>query len=328
MAGTKKIRNLRRAALAVVGATTIAIVGIAAGPVRAAIAPSAASKATAVAARPLDTAVGVSQASAGEDGASSEGVGVRALGRDIAVTRADGGQTRSDSAASARVPLTQARVEVLPRRAEAHEDENASRSAARTDLVTARIPNLASVEVLSTEAEAVWTPRASSSGSQVDGATVELLDGDLVVVLMHAEGSSDGRGRLYLVRINDATFVDSARSDRMTLAVPNVFSIELAAVNARAGRYTGQVLKATWLDTEGLDQLAAAVDASGGTATETHALRASSADVSSDGGSPVDGDARLPLSGAPILTLVLAALTLLEVGAAMTLVRTGARVRA
>jgi hypothetical protein len=325
MAGTKKLRNIRRAAAAAIAVASVAIVGVAAGPVRAGIAPSAVSKATAVAARPLDTAVGASQASAGDDHASSSGVGVRALGRDVAASRAEGNETHTGAAASTRVPLTDGRIEVLPRRASARSGTDGSRSTAHTDLVTARIPNLVEIEVLSSEAEAVWTPRASSSGSAVDGAKVDLLEGDLVVVLMHADGSSDGRGRLYLVRINDATFVDSARNGGMTLTVPDVFSIEIGASDGRAGRFTGQVLKATWLDESSLRQFAAAVDASGGTVRETHALRAASGTGSA---TTTDADASLPSTGAPIIVLVLIALTLVEAGAAMTLIRTGAKARA
>jgi hypothetical protein len=311
----------------VLAATSTAIVGIAAGPVRAAIAPSAVATGTAVGVRPLDAGVSVAKAAAGEDGASSEAVGVRALGHDIASTKSDGNDTRSAAVTRARVPLTGGSVEVAPRSTSARTDDTDARSTAQSDLVTAHIPNLVSLEVLSSDAEAVWTPRRSSSSSQVDGAKVDLLEGDLVVVLMHAEGSSDGRGRLYLVRINDATFFDSDRSGHMTLSVPDIFTIQLGSADARAGRYTGEVLKVTWLDAEALDQFVAAVDASGGAVdphTETFALSAASVDA--DAAS--DGTARLPLSGAPILVLALAALTLIEVGAAMTLLRTRARVLA
>jgi hypothetical protein len=145
---------------------------------------------------------------------------------------------------------------------------------------------------------------------------------------MHADGSSDGRGRLYLVRINDATYFDSARSGQMTLSVPDIFTIELLGTKASGGRFTGQVVRTAWLD-NGLTQLAAAVDASGGSAAgrttaDTFAVKAASVDAA-DG---ADGSGVLPLSGAPILVLVLAALTLIEIGAALTLVRTGAHARA
>jgi hypothetical protein len=174
----------------------------------------------------------------------------------------------------------------------------------------------------------VWTPRASTSRSQVEGARVSLLDGDLVIVLMHAEGSSDGRGRLYVVRINDATFVDSTRDGDMTLAVPDVFTIRIAGTSARAGRFTGEVVNVAWLNNSGLTQMAAAVDAAGGagTTTRTHELRAA---VKADSHTAeADGSGLLPLTGSHITMLILAALTLLELGAAMTIVRNLGRARA
>jgi hypothetical protein len=324
MGRTNGIRKARRVAVMVLAATSTAIVAMAAGPVRAAIAPSAVATGTGVGVRPLDTGVSVAKASAGEDGATSKAVGVRALGHDIASTKSDGNDTKSDAVTRARVPLTGGSVEVAPRSTSAHADDTDARSTAHSDLVTAHLPNLVSLEVLSSDADAVWTPRRSSSRSRVDGAKVDLLEGDLVVVLMHAEGSSDGRGRLYLVRINNATFFDSDRSGRMTLSVPDIFTVQLGSADARAGRYTGEVLKVTWLDAEALDQFAAAVDASGGAVdpdTETFALSAAAVDA----GDEAALDGRLPLSGAPVLTLVLAALTLIELGAGMTLLRTRAR---
>lgn len=329
MAGTEQIRRARRVAVVVMAAASTAIVGIAAGPVRAGIAPDAVSKGTAVAVRPLDSGVSLSSASAGEDGASSKAVGVRVLGRDVASTSSGGNDERTDATSSSRVPLTGGRVQVAPRSTSSRSTSDDARSAAHTDLVTANIPNLVSLEVLSSDAEAVWTPRASSSNSQVDGAKVDLFEGGLVVVLMHADGSSDGRGRVYLVRINDATYFDSARSGHMTLSVPDIFTIELLGTKASGGRFTGQVLRTAWLDDDGLTQLAAAVEASGGSAagritSDTFALKAASVDA----GDATDGPGVLPLSGAPILVLVLAALTLIEIGAGLTLVRTGAHARA
>ncbi len=327
MAGTDRIRKTRRAALMILAVTTTAIVGVVAGPVRAGIAPTATAKGTAVAVRPLDTGVGIATASADENGASSKAAPVRVLGRDVGATTADGNEGRSEAAARARVPLTTGDVEILPRSATADKNATESRSTAHNDVVTAHVPNLISMEVLSSDAEAVWTPRSSWSGSSVDGAKVALLDGDLVIVLMHAEGNSDGRGRLYLVRINDATFVDSDRGNYMTLTVPDIFTIQLAGSDARGGRFTGQVVRATWFNDAAFDQFAAAVDASGGSAdpaTETFAITAASDDAS--GGASSDG--RLPTTGSPIAVIVLAALTLIEIGAGMVLVRSGARARA
>jgi hypothetical protein len=173
------------------------------------------------------------------------------------------------------------------------------------------------MEVLSGDAEAVWTPSRSTSRSQADVAKLTLGNGDVVIVLMHAEGSSDGRGRLYLIRINDAVLFDSQDGRTMTLEVPDIFTIEIGGTSARAGRFTGQVVEVAWLDNTALSQFAAAVDAAGGP-SDVPTARSASNLVAAEPSNVAGDPPLLPLSGAPIALVVSVALALIALGAAMS----------
>jgi hypothetical protein len=236
------------------------------------------------------------------------------VGQDIAVSNANGNASDADSAVH--VPVASGSVEVMPRSTSARSGQDESRSSAHSDLVTANVPNLVAMEVLSGDAEAVWTPSRSTSRSQADVAKLTLGNGDVVIVLMHAEGSSDGRGRLYLIRINDAVLFDSQDERTMTLEVPDIFTIEIGGTSARAGRFTGEVVEVAWLDNTALSQFAAAVDAAGGPSVPT--ARSASNLVAAESSNVAGDQPLLPLSGAPIALIVSVALALIALGAAMS----------
>ncbi len=320
MAGARPGRFVRIAAPVALTVASAVALGLLVAPVTSGLAPVAIGEGTVIDVPPLDSAVGVASAEADEGGASSEATTVRVAGIDVGSTRSDSGGPATDDEDTANVPVpltSNGNVKVAPRTTSASSSPGASRSESHSDALTARIPGLVEMEVLSSDAEAVWTPGASSSRAQVDGATVNLGDGDLVVVLMHAEESSDGRARLYLIRINNAVLFGSTEDRSILLKVPDIFTIELAATEASGGVFTGEVVDAGRFDDTNFDEFEDVIETASGSTDEDEPAQDDDSDTDA-GVSNAAGSGTLPITGSRILVLILSALTLVVLGAAMT----------
>lgn len=311
-----------RIGLLIATAAGVAMAGVFAAPVTSGLAPIAIGEGTVIDLPPLDTAVGESEASADEEGASSKSTTVRVVGTDVGSTRAESNETKTETTVEVPVPLTSrtSSVSVAPRSASASSNTSphTSRSESHSDVVTARIPGLVEIEVLSSDAEAVWTPGSSWSRGQVDGATLSLGDGDLVIVLMHAEESSDGRQRLYLIRINDATYFETGVDEPLRLEVPDIFTIELAATEASGGFFTGEVVEAEPVDETNFDEFEDVMESASEEPIESEEVEFTSALDDESGLSDAGRSATLPITGTRIMLLILFALTLILVGLAMS----------
>jgi hypothetical protein len=68
-------------------------------------------------------------------------------------------------------------------------------------LATAALNNVGDVAVAPSSSFATWTPGASNSSAVSDGAIVHL--GSTTIKVLHSESNSSGKGRTYLVQIND-----------------------------------------------------------------------------------------------------------------------------
>jgi hypothetical protein len=250
---------------------------------------------------------------------------VRVVGVEVGSTRSDSNEatntseTESETVVEVPVPSSSgSSVKIAPRTTSASSSSSASHSESHSDVLTAHIPGLIEVEVLSSDAEAVWTPRASWSRGQVDGATLTLDDGDLVIVLMHAEESSDGRRRLYLIRINDAVYFESDEDAPIRLDVPDIFTIELLETHATGGFFTGEVVEAEPFDDTNFDELEDVIEEASEEPLETEEVDFTSEPDDDAGISDTDGSSTLPITGTRIMVLILGALTMIILGTAMT----------
>ncbi len=97
-------------------------------------------------------------------------------------------------------------------------------------------PNsLLTVSVLEATSRATYTEALSHGDADSNGVHLTALHGDLVIIVLHSETSSDHHGSSYLVSINGnrlPTSDQEGNSDGIPVAIPGILTITLLQVSA------------------------------------------------------------------------------------------------
>jgi hypothetical protein len=201
-------------------------------------APSADSHATAVTLDDL-LKVGDTASHAGSDGGSATASAVTVGGKTLIDGKTGGSQTSPGSSSGALLdtgatPLGQ--LAVTPWSASAAHDASGSSSSSDAALAHATLIDKKTLELylLHSNSQSQWNADQSSSSSTSDGASLNLGDGALDVVLLHSESKSGGKGSSTLLSINGNDIGSSDQANgACVLAVPNV--VTLTCLDATGG---------------------------------------------------------------------------------------------
>ena len=227
-----------------------------------------------------------------------------------------------------------AQVELAPWKAAAGKDGATRTSKASAALARARLDKVLSLKVLSSESEAAHTDAKSTGTAISDGVDLELLDA-IRVVLLHSEVSSEGKGRSYLVGLNDTQIGTADQLGKVcSLELPSIAALScLTADGGAAGPVTNAstdvaTVTPTLAAISALNPVAAFTAATSFGAGETAAdavpaapapvVQAAEATRTSDApaATTIDttGAAALPRTGAAVAGLLTSALTFLLLG--------------
>jgi hypothetical protein len=186
-------------------------------------------------------------------------------------------------------------------------------------------PTLLKVALLQSHSHAQSDGTTSSSSSSSDGAVVEAGDGALSVHVLHAESSSSGGGKSYLVDINGNQVGSSDDANgSCTLEVPDVVALScLSATGGQSGT-TSQAGASVGDATLGSGELTGTVVGTKATGTSTQGSGTTTPPTSS-GSTSSDASGALPFTGSSLPPL--AALGMFAVAAGAWLHQASRRFR-
>jgi hypothetical protein len=185
---------------------------------------------------PLATCVSCTSARAGENSTGAEGRELRVAGESVSE-----GQVPANGYANGwlvAVPFNDAvRCAVAGWNGSTSANGESSRADARGALLDLDVGHgsLATLSLFDSASEAEYSDSSSRAHSSSDGARGGLGGGALRLVVLHSEGSSDGRGDTSLVSVDDVQLMRSARPAPDGIAVPGVTSVSLLHSDGSGG---------------------------------------------------------------------------------------------
>jgi hypothetical protein len=187
---------------------------------------------------PADTCIGCTNAEAGPGMASSGSQVIRVNGQDISAGQSSAGSSNSgDVAALPANPLVA--LVLAGWMASADSSQTGSAAHAQSSLVNLSLADgrVATIGVIESASNTTANPSSSQGDSATNGATANAGQGMLVVILLHADGSSSGHGDAYLASVNGTTFGSSAQTGGgVGIAVPGAGTITLLKVGGTGGQ--------------------------------------------------------------------------------------------
>jgi hypothetical protein len=208
--------------------------------------------------------VGATGATASQSGSAASAAPIAINGKPVLAGVVNSTTSGSGNALdTGKTPLGQ--VVVAPWSTNVGTDQASSSSA----LATAAITDLADVAVAPSTAFARWTPGASNSAAVSDGAVIRL--GDMTIKVLHAESNSSGKGKTYLVQIQDLVLGRTDANGCM-LDIAPVAALGCLAVLGGTGS-DASILQALINETNPLGKVVAA-SATGGAGKVTNVLSA------------------------------------------------------
>ena len=264
----RRDRRRRTAAAAAVGAS----VAVAFGATASLAEPAPPGQSSAVAAEVKGIlGVGRTNATAGENNGEAT-----ANALEVGTTVVAGGTQKGTGKKSGALFDTNTtplgRLQLAPWAAEAlagPESSSASSKAALLRLMLVN-SNVVDVNVLQSESSATWSAEKSTSKSSSDGATANVGGANgLMLVLLHSEANSEGKGSSYVASANGTKVLTSDQAGTgCAVSVPNVASLNCLSASGGNGVSAAQVGGANVGGASGLTANLLSAQGKSGTGTE------------------------------------------------------------